>query len=222
MTTNRPRLVLFAKAPQAGLVKTRLIPALGAQGAAALARHMLSHTLQQAIAARIGPVELCMSPAPQDPAWHGINVPDAVLRTAQGAGDLGQRMARAVQRVTTQHRQPVLLMGCDCPALTAAQLDGAARQLASHDAVLVPATDGGYVLIGLKAPCPEVFSQMCWSTSTVAAETLHRMAALDLRVWQDLPLHDIDEPADLAQLPDSFCFPQFLEKKRPLALAKRA
>lgn len=222
MTMNRPRLVLFAKAPHAGTVKTRLIPALGAQGAAALARRMLGHTLQQALAARIGPVELCMSPPPQDPTWRGIAIPDAVLRTAQGEGDLGQRMARAVQRVTTQHRQPVLLIGTDCPALTAARLTEAARQLANHDAVLVPVTDGGYVLIGLKAPCPEVFSRMRWSTSTVAAETLQRMAALNMHVWQSLPLHDIDEAADLVQLPDGFYSPQFLEEKRPLALTKRA
>lgn len=204
MTLNRPRLVLFAKSPQAGAVKTRLIPALGAEGAAALARHMLSHALQQALAARLGPVELCMSPAPLDPAWRGIDVPDAVLRTSQGEGDLGQRMARAVHRVTTRHRQPVLLIGTDCPALTAAWLAEAAGQLQAHDAVLVPATDGGYVLIGLKSPCPEVFTQMRWSTSTVAAETLHRMAALGLRVWRGPLLHDIDEPADLAQLPINF------------------
>src|SRR3990167_9161111 len=97
MTMNRPRLVLFAKAPQAGAVKTRLIPALGAQGSAPLARRMLGHTLEQALAARMGTVELCMSPPPQDPAWHGFDIPDAVLRTAQGVGNLGQRMARAVQ-----------------------------------------------------------------------------------------------------------------------------
>ena len=222
MTLNRPRLVLFAKAPQAGAVKTRLIPALGAAGAAELARNMLSHTLQQALAARLGPVELCMSPAPQDPDWRGIAVPDAVLRTAQGEGDLGQRMARAVHRVTTQHRQPLLLIGTDCPALTAARLTEAAGQLQAHDAVLIPATDGGYMLIGLKAPCPEVFTQIRWSTSEVAAETLRRMAALNMRVWQGPRLHDIDEPADLAHLAADFHCAQFLKRKRPLAQSRRA
>lgn len=221
MTPNKPRLVLFAKAPQAGAVKTRLIPALGAQGAAALARQMLGHTLQQALAARLGPVELCLSPAPQHPAWHSTAVPDAVLRTAQGEGDLGQRMARAVQRVTTQHQQSVLLIGTDCPALTAVRLTEAAAQLQTHDAVLIPATDGGYMLIGLKAPCPNVFSQMRWSTPTVAFDTLRRMAALEMRVWQGLPLHDIDEPADLAHLPAGFYLPQFLKEKRLLAHMKR-
>jgi len=204
MSTKQPRLVLFAKAPHAGAVKTRLIPALGAQGAAELAHHMLSHTLQQALDAQIGPVELCMSPPPQDPAWHGITLPDAVLRSAQGEGDLGQRMARAAERVTTQYRQPLLLLGTDCPSLTTARLIAAAHQLQTHDAVLVPATDGGYVLIGLKSPCPEVFTQMPWSTSSVASETRRRMDALHLRVWQDWPLHDIDEPTDLVHLPAYF------------------
>jgi glycosyltransferase A (GT-A) superfamily protein (DUF2064 family) len=79
-----------------------------------------------------------------------------------------------------------------------------ARQLAQHDAVLVPAADGGYVLIGLNAPCPELFTQMAWSTPTVTAETLRCMAALGLRVWLGPTLHDIDEAADLVYLPDGF------------------
>ena len=195
-------LVIFAKAPQPGAAKTRLIPALGAEGAADLARRMLVHTLQQALAAGIGPVELCMSPAPGDKAWQGVTLPDGIARTAQDEGDLGQRMARAVARVTAQG--PVLLFGTDCPALTAAHLVEAGRQLARHDAVLLPVADGGYILIGLKTPCPGLFTDMAWSTPAVAAETLRRMAALGLRVWQGPTLHDIDEPADLARLPPHF------------------
>ena len=78
--------------------------------------------------------------------------------------------------------------------------------------MLNPVADGGYVLIGLKSPCPELFTNMAWSTSTVAAETLRRMTALGLRVWQGPQLHDIDEPADLAQLPAGFMSPRFLDK----------
>jgi hypothetical protein len=193
-------LVVFAKAPQPGAAKTRLIPALGAEGAADLARRMLARTLQQALAAGVGPVELCMSPAPGYKAWHGVALPAGVACTAQGEGDLGQRMARAVARVTGQ-QQSVLLFGTDCPALTAAHLREADRQLARHDAVLLPVADGGYILIGLKTPCPELFTDMAWSTPAVAAETLRRMAALGLREWQGPTLHDIDEPADLAHLP---------------------
>lgn len=211
MNRPKPRLIVFAKAPQSGAVKTRLISALGADGSATLARSLLMHTLQQAMAAGVGPVELCMSPPPEDPAWHGVNLPQALVCTAQGEGDLGERMARAIDRVTAQH-QPALLMGTDCPALTAERLAEAASQLERHDAVLLPVADGGYVLIGLKAPCPEVFTKMPWSTSTVAAETLRRMAAIKLSVWKGPTLHDIDEPSDLVHLPAELSHPPFFKR----------
>ncbi|MDP3699687.1 MAG: TIGR04282 family arsenosugar biosynthesis glycosyltransferase [Hylemonella sp.] len=196
-----PRLVVFAKAPQAGQAKTRLAPALGAEGAATLARALLHHALTQALAAGVGPVELCMSPAPDSAAWQGLRLPAGISRADQGEGDLGERMARAVQRVTTGLQQPVLLFGTDCPALDATQLRAAAAALHTHDAVLLPVADGGYVLIGLKAPCPALFEHMPWSTATVAAQTLQRLAALGLSTWVGPTLHDIDEPADLRHLP---------------------
>jgi len=199
--TSQPRLVVFAKAPQAGAAKTRLIPALGAQGAAALAQRMLLHTLEQALAAHVGPVELCMSPSPDSPAWHGVALPAGLERSDQGTGDLGQRMARAVDRVTTTLAQPVLLMGTDCPALNCERMVQAARALAQHDGVLIPVADGGYVLIGLHAPCPSLFANMAWSTPVVAGETLRRLAALDLSVWTGPLLHDIDTSEDLVHLP---------------------
>lgn len=198
------RLVVFAKAPLAGQVKTRLIPALGASGAAALARKLLTHALQQAEGAKMEAVELCVSPAPQDLAWQGMDFSEAVTLFSQGEGDLGERMARAIARVIQQYQCPVMLMGTDCPELTSERLSEAARQLTLHDAVLLPANDGGYVLIGLKSPCPSLFKDMPWSTAAVGRETLRRMAALGLRVWQGPALQDIDEPADLAHLPDSF------------------
>lgn len=200
------RLMIFAKAPQPGAVKTRLIPALGADGAAALARAMLDHTLQQALAAGLD-AELCMSPAPGDPAWHGVALPAGVACTAQGEGDLGERMDRAMQRALALQRGPVLLIGTDCPALSSEHLREAARQLAAHDAVMLPVADGGYVLIGLRTPCPAIFRYMAWSSSTVAAETLQRLAALDLDVWRGPVLHDIDNAADLVHLPAAFAVP---------------
>ena len=210
------RIVIFAKAPLPGCVKTRLIPALKAEGAATLARKLLAHTVQQALAADVGEVELCMSPAPADPAWHGVALPNLVEQTGQGEGDLGERMARAVRRCT-QHTESapefVMLIGTDCPALTAPLLNQASQQLAHHDAALLPAHDGGYVLLGLKFPCPELFEKMTWSTSTVCFETLQRMAALNMRVWQGPTLHDIDEPADLQHVTDFLLEP--LQSNRP-------
>lgn len=199
------RLIVFAKAPRPGLAKTRLIPALGADGAARLAQRMLDHTLAQALAAQLGPVELCMSPAPDSPEWQSIELPANVGRSDQGAGDLGERMARAMDRALTAG-QPVLLMGTDGPGLTAAFLQEAARKLAQHDAVLLPVRDGGYLLIGLRAPCPAIFQQMAWSTAGVASETLRRLAALNLSVWLGPTLHDIDDPQDLTLLPPDWGF----------------
>ena len=195
------RIVVFAKAPVAGFAKTRLIPALGAAGAAALAGRMLAHTLTHALAANVGAVELCMSPAPADAAWQGVALPQGIECSSQGGGDLGARMSRTVDRNLALQQGPVLLAGTDCPSLTAERMAEASRQLAHHDAVLIPAADGGYVLIGLQAPCPSLFTDMAWSTPLVAAETLRRMADLSLRVWQGPVLHDIDEPADLMHLP---------------------
>lgn len=211
------RLVVFAKAPQAGVAKTRLVPALGAQGAASLARRMLAHTLAQALAAGAQAVELCMSPAQSDPAWQGVALPQAVERSEQGEGDLGERMARAMDRALARKQGPVLLIGSDCPALSAAHLAEARRKLEHHDAVLVPVADGGYVLIGLRAPSPGLFTGMAWSTPAVAFETLRRMASLGLRVWQGPLLHDIDEPADLIHLPTAFRRSSFIEQNVPPA-----
>lgn len=194
------RILVFAKAPLPGRVKTRLMPALGAEGAAALAKRMLELALAQALAADIGPVELCMSPAPDAPAWAGIPLPAGIETSDQGEGDLGERMARAARRVIGRG-EAVLLTGTDCPELNAARLAEAARQLDSHDAVLYPALDGGYPLLGLNAFDPGLFCDMPWSTAAVARLTLERMAGLHWRVWTGETLRDIDEPADLAHLP---------------------
>jgi rSAM/selenodomain-associated transferase 1 len=191
------RIVIFAKAPVAGRVKTRLIPALGEAGAARLAARMLDQALEQALAAAVGPVELCMSPAPDSPDWAGTPLPPGIETSDQGEGDLGARMARAAQRALARG-EAVLLTGTDCPQLTAARLRQAAAQLSGHDAVLHRAADGGYPLLGLWAFDASLFTDIPWSTATVADLTLERIAALGWNVWLGETLRDIDVPADLA------------------------
>jgi rSAM/selenodomain-associated transferase 1 len=118
----------------------------------------------------------------------------------QGEGDLGARMHRALTRRLAGHAR-VLLMGTDAPGLTAATLRAAAAALASHDAVFVPAHDGGYALVGLSRPQPALFIGMTWSTPQVMAETRARAHQAGVR-WAELPaVADIDTPADLVHLP---------------------
>jgi rSAM/selenodomain-associated transferase 1 len=197
------RIVIFAKAPLPGQVKTRLIPSLGAQGAADLARRMLTHTLAQAVAAAVGPVEFCVSPSPQDPAWESMGVPAVARWSDQGDGDLGTRMARAAQR-TLAAGEAVLLIGTDCPALDAGHLRHAATVLQQVDATIIPTSDGGYVLLGLNRFHCRLFEGIEWSTPGVARETRRRLVELGWGVQEAAPLHDIDEPADLRWLPSDW------------------
>ena len=196
------RIVIFAKAPLAGMCKTRLIPALGADGAAMLARQLLDHALAQAMSAGIGTVELCMTPD-NDEFWQSVALPASIVRSAQGDGDLGQRLARASQGVI-ERGEAVLLIGTDCPALDAACLRHIASALMEVDAVMVPAADGGYAALGLNHFHQAVFSNIAWSTDSVAFETLCRFGGLGWSVQQLPMLHDVDEPIDLQWLPDSW------------------
>ena len=200
-------VIVFAKAPVPGNAKTRLAPALGADGAAALAARMLQHTLQQAVAAGLGPVELCAAPDAAHPALRDAAIACGAALCAQGTGDLGDRMRRAFERHLDQHppahAAPVgaLLIGTDAPALDAAMLRRAAAALQENDAVFVPALDGGYALVGLRRADARCFAGMRWSHAQVMADTRQRLQAAGLR-WAELPpVADVDEPADLVHLP---------------------
>jgi rSAM/selenodomain-associated transferase 1 len=189
------RILIFAKAPVAGKVKTRLIPALGADGAATLAAEMLHRTAGEAAAAALGPVELCADPEPGHPDWRG-QIPPGLELSAQGEGDLGQRMAQAARRAINEG-DLVILIGTDCPDLDRVRLAEAAAALDHHDAIIHPAVDGGYALLGLRRFDPSLFEGIAWSTSTVAAVTITRIEALGWSLHVGATLHDMDEPADL-------------------------
>ena len=211
-------VIVFAKAPLAGYAKTRLIPALGVAGAARLAERMLVHAVGQAVAADIGPVEVCAAPDATHPVFDGLAALHALALTAQGAGDLGARMQRAFARRLAATSAPAveasLLIGTDAPSLDAVRLRRARDELEAHDAVFVPALDGGYALVGLRRPTPALlaalFDGMAWSTPTVMARTRERLAALGVRVAELEAVADIDEPADLVHVP-----PAWLEAAAP-------
>lgn len=193
------RIIIFAKAPRPGFAKTRLIPALGEQGAAALARQMLLRTLQEALAADIGTVELCVTPAIADAAWRDIPLPPDITITEQGEGDLGARMARAAQRAVGQGESAILI-GTDCVEMSAELLYEASQILRGHDVVIHCTTDGGYALLGLNHFSHFLFVDMSWSTDSVAGITLDRLGELGWSVHVGQMLHDVDEPHDLKYL----------------------
>jgi rSAM/selenodomain-associated transferase 1 len=198
-------LIVFAKAPVAGLAKTRLMPTLGPEGAARLAERLLEHTLQEALALPVEHLELCVSPTNQHPAFNRAR--DAALGrlhiTLQGEGDLGERMNRAISRALTVHSS-VLLIGTDAPSLNSALLEQARKALKTNPAVFVPALDGGYALVGLTHSSPWLFTGMTWSTPQVMQDTRARASQLGLPLVELPPVADIDEPEDLAHLPEGW------------------
>ena len=189
-------IAVFARAPVAGACKTRLIPALGADGAAALHARMIDRTIACARTAAVGPVSLWCTPDTTHPAFTRFN--DISLHLQSGDG-LGARMLAAFQ--AQPPGAPLLLIGTDCPALTTDHLRACADGLRDGcDAVFLPTEDGGYVLVGLRAPQPDLFSAMPWSTDQVMPLTRQRLERLGLRWREPAVLWDVDTPEDLARL----------------------
>ena len=195
-------IILFAKFPAQGMAKTRLQPALGIEGAAQMAHKLLLHSIEQAVATGFT-VELCVSPAPTDPCWQALNLLDSLYWSAQAEGDLGLRMLTASQQALARFEH-VILIGTDCPSLTTIRIRQAAQQLEIQDSVMIPAFDGGYVLFGFKQVAARLFSNIEWSTASVAKVTQQRLAELSWSVALLAPLPDIDEPEDLCYLPNGW------------------
>ncbi|HSN62659.1 MAG: TIGR04282 family arsenosugar biosynthesis glycosyltransferase [Azonexus sp.] len=195
-------VAILAKAPLAGFAKTRLIPRLGAEGAAALQRWLLQRTVATALSAGIGPVTLWCAPDTAHPDFAMCCTFGPLALRRQPEGNLGERMLAAIAGASTLHG--TLVIGTDCPALTPTLLRQAANALAGHDAAVVPAEDGGYVLIGMRQAAPRIFDAIDWSTGRVMAQTRERLAAIGWR-WQEFaPLWDVDRGEDLDRLNASF------------------
>lgn len=193
-------LIVFGREPRPGEVKTRLIPTLGAQGAADLYRRLLLATLATAAEAQVDRRELWVDVL--DP--RGFAAAQAKrfglsLHRQRGA-DLGERMADAFER-TLSMGTLVVLIGSDCPDCTAAYLADAFDALRHADAVLGPASDGGYVLIGLRRLDRRLFERISWGGDRVLAATRKRLTQLDW-AWHELPaLDDLDRPEDIGRFP---------------------
>jgi uncharacterized protein len=193
------RVAVFAKAPVAGAVKTRLAPVLGLAGAARLHAWLVHRALEAALEAASGDVELWCAPDESHPFFAECAAAHGVRLRAQRGDDLGARMSDAF---ATAHREgaALVLVGSDCPALGAAAIAEAARALDRHAAAIAPAEDGGYGLIALARPCPQLFEGIAWGTATVMAETRRRLDAAAI-AWRELArTWDVDRPEDYERL----------------------
>ena len=188
-------LQIFARAPVPGAVKTRLIPVLGADGAAGLQTKLLQRTLAMATQSELAPVQLWCAPDCDHAAFRDC---PGVSRYVQQGADLGERMHHAlIAGLETARR--VILIGTDCPGLDGGYLCQAIERLAAHDVVLGPAEDGGYVLIGWRRPV-DLFTGIDWGSERVLDQTRARLRAAGAS-WHELPmLWDVDRPADVARL----------------------
>lgn len=190
----RPTLVIMARAPVAGMVKTRLQPLLGAEGCARLQAALIRHS------ATLDGGRGFLAHTPPDAA--GLIRPLVGRRLTlfpQHGGDLGERMADAVAVAAARRPGPVILIGTDCPVLRRAHLAAAATELAQGcDVVLGPAYDGGYYLIALARPDPRIFAlpTSVWGGPHVADHTAERAAAAGLQLGFIDPEHDLDTPTD--------------------------
>jgi rSAM/selenodomain-associated transferase 1 len=192
-------LVVMAKAPVPGRAKTRLIPALGAEGAAQLQSDLLRTVVGRLLRERLCPVQIRCEPGPDHPEFAALAEAGARLESQNG-GDLGERMANAARQALETARH-VVIVGTDVPELDPAYVEGAIRALRSgRDAVLGPVEDGGYCLLGLNRAEDALFRGMAWSTAGVAEETRRRLRTLGW-TWDELPtLWDVDSPEDLVRL----------------------
>jgi uncharacterized protein len=184
-------IIVFCKAPVTGQVKTRLIPSLGADGATALASELIQRTIRTCHAADLAPVQVWADrPHPIFEPWQPIHL--------QSGNDLGERMYNALHAaLSVANVSRVILLGSDCPSIDESYLHKALQALHTGDAVLGPAEDGGYGLIGFRTVDRAYFEGIEWSTSLVCAETCRRLNAARLQ-WSLLPqIWDVDRAEDV-------------------------
>lgn len=193
-------LLVFSKAPEAGTAKTRLIPALGALGAAQLQQKMTEWVVTEAAASSLGPVTLCCAPDCNHSTFSELQQRFKIELQPQHGEDVGERMHKAIEG-TLQLHDTVILMGSDCPQIDRSLLATVADTLEQHDVVIVPAEDGGYVLIATRVPVATVFQGITWGTDRVMEQTIGVLQQQQLNWYALPPLVDIDRPEDLQFIP---------------------
>lgn len=195
---KRAAVLVFLRAPELGRVKTRLAASIGPHAALAIYRRLAEHTIAEAraLAADGAGIRVHHTPADAEPAvraWLG----DGLTLLPQAEGDLGARMRDAFSRAFADGCERVVIIGSDLPEMSAALLRRAFAALDGADAVIGPARDGGYYLLGLTHPVPGVFDGIAWSTAEVFAQTVLRLRAAGTEPIVLDTLRDVDEVEDL-------------------------
>lgn len=197
ISTSR-RLILLCRYPIVGAAKTRLIPALGPEGANDVHRRLVLaslRTLRSFTSQHLVSLEVRTVGA-TEAAWRDWLGSDLTYRP-QGPGDLGERMEEAFAAAFAEGTSQVVLVGSDCPYFTTLDIEAAFAALDHAPVTLGPALDGGYWLIGLHRPIPDLFQAIPWSTDQVLSTTLARAAQTGHPVTLLRPLGDVDRPEDL-------------------------
>jgi len=190
---NGPLLLVFLKNPELGQVKTRLAAGIGDAQALAVYQRLLDLTASGCAPLVVQKEAWYAQRMPLEGEWH---MPGIAARIQVGH-DLGDRMEHAFNTGFTIGHSPVIIIGTDCPGLTTAILQEAIDSLDSHEAVIGPARDGGYYLLGLRTPLTDVFRNKQWSTSSVLAETMTDLDRAGRRTYVLPELIDVDTEADL-------------------------
>ena len=202
MTEVDSKLIILAKAPVPGKVKTRLQPTISPDDAAKLQAFFIQQTLELVSSLKGVDVELRCTPDDSHPVFQQCARDLKITLKQQQGKDLGERMANALQEALTRYQQ-VIVIGTDCPELTTDYLNEALLRLRQGTkAVIGPANDGGYVLLGLRRFSPLLFSDINWGSNQVFSETYEKLQQLGWD-WHELnSLRDIDTPADLLAFPE--------------------
>ena len=197
MRLTDTQILIFAKSPIPGQVKTRLIPSLSAEEACDLHKQLVHRTLSTAVNAALCPVELWCTPTKSHPFFSECAQRYSVSLHLQNGETLGHRMKNAIDE-TLSNNKKALLIGCDCPVLTSKTLSEAINRLDSDcDVVISPAEDGGYILLGMQRSINCIFDDISWGSNQVLAQTRERLKQKNI-AWQEMEtLWDLDRPIDL-------------------------
>jgi uncharacterized protein len=199
--TGPVSISILAKAPIPGLVKTPLIPAIGAHATAVLQERLTERAVATALASGTGPVALCCEPDATHNTFLKLVTRNKITLRPQPQGDLGVRVFAAF----AGSAGPVLLIGTDCPALTEAHLRSAAMALREgNDVVLIPAERSGFVLLGMRKAQPTLFSKIPWGGSSVLADMRARIVEQRLMLVERPPLWDVETELNLERLEREF------------------